>query len=487
MIRLSVLILSTMVLLAGCPPKKAPEPTTPESTAPKPRPMPESLPTPDFKAPKTETHTLSNGLKVVIASNHEVPLWDLRIAFNLGAHLDPDKHLGLAEISFAMMNEGAGERSSEEMSRALNQMASSIRATAYSDSASIQASGIKRNLEPTIALWADVLQKPQFSSEEWNILKPRWLAKLKNARRDPNAIARRVYNVPLYGNAYRGRIPMESHYNAIKPKDMKAFHRTWVGPENAIVIAGGDVTSDVLIPLLEKYIGKWKPKNIQRPTFDVQAQFPEQPTIFFVDSPGAAQTILRPMALTINRKHEDYFDFKMALDILGGTFTSRVNLNLREDKGYTYGARCFDTHRYGPSIMMCNTAVQTAVTGPAFNELQKELTEYASSRPGTEKELAYIKSFKVNGYPAKYETTDAMLGEQLTMWQFGLPEDWPETFLPNIEGTTLADSNAAFGKHWSLDRTIWLVVGDKETIWDVLQGTGIDIVELDTDGQPVGE
>ena len=137
--------------------------------------------------------------------------------------------------------------------------------------------------------------------------------------------------------------------------------------------------------------------------------------------------------------------------------------------------------------MMCNTAVQTAVTGPAFNELQKELTEYASTRPGTEKELAYIKSYKVNGYPAKYETTDAMLGEQLTMWQFGLPEDWPETFLPSIEGTTLADSNAAFGKHWSLDQTIWLVVGDKETIWDVLQGTGIDIVELDTDGQPVGE
>ena len=182
---------ASMILLAGCPPKTL-SPTESQSTAPTP-PDARSLPTPGSRR-QLETHTLSNGLKVIVASNHEVPLWDLRIA-NIGAHLDPDEHLGLAEISFAMMNEGAGERTSEEMSRALNQMASSIRATPIQMAQTFRLQAWKHNLEPTIALWADVLQT-QIQQRRMGHSQTA-LTSTKSERKDPNAIARRVYNVPF--------------------------------------------------------------------------------------------------------------------------------------------------------------------------------------------------------------------------------------------------------------------------------------------------
>ena len=174
------------------------------------------------------------------------------------------------------------------------------------------------------------------------------------------------------------------------------------------------------------------------------------------------------------------------MDILGGTFMSRVNMNLREDKGYSYGARCFDAHRFGPSIGMCNTSVQTAVTGPALSELKKELAEFVSTRPANGDELSYMKSSLVNKYPAKFETTSAMLNEQVMIWRYGLPEDWSETYLPKIESTELQGVNQAFKSQWSLDKTIWLVVGDKETIWGDLEGFGLEIIEIDVDGDRVG-
>lgn len=476
---------AAFLTLAGCPSKQPATEAAVEAT-PQPRAMPESLPTPDFKAPATEVRTLSNGLKVVVASNHEVPLWDVRITFNTGGYLDPKAKTGLAEITFSMMNEGAAYRSSEDISRDLKALASSVYASAGADGASVSASGIKRNLEATLDIWADVVRLPTFPQKEWEIKRPQWLAQLKNARKAPSSIANRVYNHLIYGDTYRGRIPMEADYNGISPKDMGAFHKRWVGPSNAIIIAGGDITADELVPMLEARLGSWNPKGVKTPTQDISASMSDTSVMYFVDSPGAAQSILRPITLIDSRTAEDYFDMKMAMDILGGTFMSRVNMNLREDKGYSYGARCFDAHRFGPSIGMCNTSVQTAVTGPALSELKKELAEFVSTRPANGDELSYMKSSLVNKYPAKFETTSAMLNEQVMIWRYGLPEDWSETYLPKIESTELEGVNQAFKNQWSLDKTIWLVVGDKETIWGDLEGFGLEIIEIDVDGHRVG-
>jgi zinc protease len=473
------------LVLTACPLKKNPAPTVTSSATP--REMPDALTAPAFKVPDIETATLSNGLKVMVASNHEVPLWDVRIAFNVGAHLDPVEKSGLAEITFAMMKEGAGKRSSEDIARDLKQMASRVSSGAASDGASVTASGIKRNLADTLDIWADVLRTPTFQSSEWDIMKPQWIAKINAAKKAPSGIANRVYNHLIYGDTYRGRIHSEADYTGLTTQDMRDFHARWVGPENAVIIAGGDITAEELVPLLEQRIGQWSPKTEVKPEPVVTSRLSGTPVLYFVDSPGAAQSVLRTLTVIGDRKAPDFFSLKLAIQVLGGTFMSRVNMNLREDKGYSYGARCFDSHRYGPAIGMCNTSVQTAVTGPAMDELRRELTEFVGERPATEEELSYMKSSEINGYPAKYETTDSLLNEQVTIWRYGLPQDWPERFLPGVNAVTLAGANEAFAKYWSPDRTIWLVVGDKESIWDSLKAFGLDIIELDTDGQPVGE
>ena len=481
--------LFTSLLLLGCGPKNPAAPSVNPVTVnePQPRPKAEPLPTPTLKTPELEVRTLSNGIQVIVATQSEVPLWDVRIAFAGGGYLDPDDKLGLAEITFSMLTKGAGKKSAEEISRTLKQMASSVSASASPDGASLRASGIKRNLEPTLDIWANVLRSPTFPQAEWDIEKPQWLAKIVNARKDPSSIARRVYNRVLYQDTYRGRLPMETDYKRITPKDMKTFYRKWVGPENAIIIAGGDITADELVPLLESKIGSWNPRRIEKPEVTVVSALPKTPAIVFVDSPGAAQSVIRPMTIIGDRTAEDYFHYRMGLDVVGGTFMSRVNMNLREDKGYTYGARCFSVFRHGPSIGMCNTQVQTKVTLPAFQELQKELKDMVSTRPATEKELAYFQASAINKYPAQFETTATVLNEQVNIWRYGLPDDWPSRFLPGVESTTLEQANSAFSKYWSPERTIWLVVGDKATIWSELQATGLEIREIDADGNPTGE
>jgi len=209
--------------------------------------------------------------------------------------------------------------------------------------------------------------------------------------------------------------------------------------------------------------------------------------MYVVDSPGAAQSILMPITVLGNRTDPDHYDLKMAIDSLGGSFMARVNMNLREEKGYSYGAYCFMINRYGPSIGACRTGVQTEVTGLAIIELQKELKEAVGTRPFTDKELGTTKDSTINSFPAKYETTASLLAEQMEIWLYNLPADWTEQTLPSIAATTTDGVNEALRTRWSPDRTLWLVVGDKTKIWPDLEKLNFEMIELDPDGRVVGE
>jgi zinc protease len=185
------------------------------------------------------------------------------------------------------------------------------------------------------------------------------------------------------------------------------------------------------------------------------------------------------------RHDEDYFPFLMANEVLGGHFTSRLNLNLREDKGYTYGARCFIGTWDGPGVWGCATSVQTEVTGPALTEMKKEILDAHGDRPIAPDELSYFTSMRVNAFPGGYETSAAILGEQITIWRYGLPADWPEQFLPGIRSVTVEAANQAFRDRVTPDHLIWVVVGDRAAVWDHLSAVGVEVVELDREGNPI--
>jgi zinc protease len=447
------------------------------------RTMPAPLPERPFTTPKTERRKLSNGLEVVVATNTEVPLVTLTLALRAGDYAAPKP--GMASAAFAMLDKGAGDLDAAAIARQLKGLASDLGAGAGDDGASVSLSSLRRNLEPTLDLFTKVVLDPTFPAEEWKLLQMQYVGAIRNARKDPTAIARRVQDRAFHGDAYRGRIPVEADYEALTPDDMKAWYKATVGPQNGIILVGGAITADEVVPMLEARLGAWKPEGVATPALPPPAAAPTADAVWFVDKPGAAQTVLQAMRVVGERTEPDWYPFNLGIDVLGGTFMSRLNMNLREDKGYTYGARCGTATRFGPSILSCSASVQTAVTGPSIVEMRKELTEILAARPITEDELAYMKSTRINQYPARFETPGALLGEQDAIWRYGLPEDWPERYLPAVEAVDVAGASAALQKRLTTGGTIWLVVGDKATIFPAVQEMGLPIVEIDADGRPV--
>jgi zinc protease len=475
-------------LLLACGPKPTPDatPAAPEAPAgPTAREVPGPLPARPFKMPAIQEATLSNGLRVRVVTNNEVPLWQARLLFKVGAYTDPKGKEGLHAVTLAMSDDGAAGKTSEVVSRTLKQLGGALYAAGGADSASITVSGPKRNLEPLLDLWSEAIRSPDFPEEEWSLLQEKLIAQLDADAENPTSIAAKVLDRLAWGDAYDGRQPTKASYKAITTAQMKTHRKNYLSPRHATLLVGGDVTLEELVPLLEARLGPWR-----NPAKDVPAAgavprpTPTVPTLFLVDKPGAAQTVLTSYLPIGSRTDEDYYALFMGNTVLGGAFTARLNMNLREDKGYTYGARCGFVHGVGPSLWTCSASVNTPVTTPALKELRSELQGILADRPVTEDELTFFRSFRVNAFQGEYETAGELLGSLAEMWLYDLPSDWLESYVPSIEATSLPQIQQALSTHLQTDRVSYVVVGDLAVIEPDLQTLGMPIVRLDRDGNP---
>jgi zinc protease len=473
-VSLSLLALALM----GCPKNGA---VNAGDVAP---PAPEPLEARPFNVPQTQEFTLSNGIPVVLLENHEVPLFSIQLVLGVGSYLDPEGQEGLASATFDMLNEGAGEMDAAEISRKLRLMGSSVGAGAGLDGSAISASGVVRNLDATLDIWSAVLRAPSFPAEDWEIMQRRKVANIEASRKDPNSVAGRVLYRLFYGDAYAGRSSSVESVSSIDTAGMRAFYEGYVGPAQATILVGGALTKEDVLPALEKAVGDWK-VDVEEGDLTVSVPAIESATMYFIDEPGAAQSVIQTAQTVGNRTDDDYFPFAMASRALGGSFVARVNMNLREDKGYTYGARCSAGYRHGPGMWSCSTSVRTDATGPSLVEIKKEIDEALDARPLTEDEIGAAKSSVTNSYPRQFETTGSLLGQQVTIQRYGLNPDWVASYVPNVRGVTADAANAAFQDRITPDQTIWLVVGDKETIFDDVVALGLPVVELDREGNPL--
>ena len=451
----------------------------------RPAPLPKPGPAARFELPSFERRTLSNGLPVVVATNREVPLWEVRVLFRVGGFADPVGKEGLASVTLDMMNEGAGELSAEDISRALKRLGSSLSTGADDDGSSISASGMKRSLAPTLDLLAQVLLNPTFPAQDWEVRKAQRIADLAASKEDPNGIASRVTPYLMYGNAYRGRMVTETSYNALTLDDMHEFQREQLGPQDAMIIVGGDLSADEVLPMLEARLAGWKSVAPAILTPDVALAKTEKPTMYLVDKPGAAQSIIRAFQPAPTRRDSDFYSMVVANEGFGGAFTSRINMNLREDKGYTYGARCSSAHRYGPSVWSCGASVQTAATGPSIVEVQREISAVLADRPLNPNEISFYRESIERSFPGKFESTGAILGEKASAWQYGLPDNWTDRYLPGIQAVTTETANATFKRWVSPGNLTWVVVGDLAVIRPDLDKLGLHLIDIDRDGQPI--
>jgi len=321
-------------------------------------------------------------------------------------------------------------------------------------------------------------------------LRARRRTQLLQQRDNANAIAGVVYASLLYGADHPYGHPLvgtETSLSAMTAEDVRNFYQTYYRPNNAALIVVGDVNPAQLIPKLETAFGAWK-AGAAPPAANVSAPpARDHAALYLVDKPGAAQSVIQIGQVGVARATPDYFPLLVLNSMLGGAFVSRINLNLREDKGYTYGARTAFDYRRGPGPFTASAGVFTNVTKESLVEFLKELRGIRGDQPVTEKELSYFRQSLIRSYPRSFETPEQIAGRLSDLVLYGLPDDYFNNYTAHVRAVTLADVTRVAKQYLDPSRMAFVVVGDRKVIEPGLRSLvdlGTTVTVLDTEGHP---
>ena len=454
--------------------------------------LPKPQADPSFKLPTIQRRKLSNGLEVLVVEQHELPVVNMNLVIKSGAGVDPANAPGLASFTADLMNQGTKTRSSIDLSNQLAAIGARLNVGAGWDATSANLLTLTRQLDRALDIYADTITNPAFATEEFKRARARRLVALQQQRDNANAIASVVYASLLYGHEHPYGHPLvgnEASLNALNEQDVRRFYETYYRPNNAALIVVGDVKPATIIPKLECAFAGWKRADVPSPV-NVNAPPPrDHATLYIVDKPGAAQSVIQIGQVGVARSTPDYFPLLVLNSMLGGAFVSRINLNLREDKGYTYGARTSFDYRRGPGPFTASAGVFTNVTKESVAEFMKELRGIRGEIPVTEKELNYFKQSLIRSYPRGFETPEQIAGRLTDVVLYGLPDDYFNNFIPHVRAVTLADVQRVANQYLDPAHMAILVVGDRKVIEPGLRSltdVGTTITLLDTEGRPAG-
>ncbi len=415
--------------------------------------------------PAIEKQELTNGLDVWIVEAHEVPLVQINLVVHTGSGDDPAGAFGLASLTAAMLDEGAGTRSALEIADEVDFLGAELGTTSSFDASAVRLNVPVRVLDRALPLMASVALGPTFPADELERLREERLTALLQARDDPAAVAAAAFPRVVYGDAHRygtGAVGTTATLAAFTAQQLAAFHAQSYRPSNATLIVVGDVTAAGVLPLLESAFGEWQaddgPARAAVPT--APRQRARQVTI--VDMPGAEQSQIRVGTIGVARATPDYFALQVLNTVLGGSFTSRLNQNLRETHGYAYGANSRFDMRLSPGPFAAAAGVQTDKTAESLTEIFKELD--AILEPIGDEELAKAKNYLSLRFPGDFETIGDLAAnlEQLAIYE--LPEAYYAGYTAAIRGVTAAMVRRAAAAHIEPGRLAVLVVGDRARI-----------------------
>jgi predicted Zn-dependent peptidase len=428
---------------------------------------PEPGPAPTLKPPAVQKQRLSNGLAVWLVEQHEVPVVQVNLLVASGSADDPPGKFGAANLMASMLMEGAGSRSSLELADAVDFLGADLNATNGSDSTAVRLHTPVARLAEALPLMADVTQRPTFADADLERLRQQRLTSILQARDDPGTIGALAYARVLFGPAHRyGTATMGTAQTlrAFTSSDLRAFYAATFRPDNATLIVVGDVTVASVMPLLERAFGGWKPAAGGPVSHVKQPAAPQrrERAVYLVDKPGAPQSQIRIGTIGVARSTPDYFPLTVMNTILGGSFSSRLNLNLRETHGYTYGAQSFYDMRLEPGAFTAFAGVQTDKTADALKEFFNEFAGIAKPVPADE--LLRAKNYIALSLPSDFETTAAIsrkLEEELV---YQLPDDYFATYEDKIAAVTTADVQRMAAQYITPDRMAVVIVGDRQKI-----------------------
>lgn len=431
---------------------------------------PQPGPAREYHFPKFERRLLSNGLTLLVAPTHSLPIVTVLAIVDAGAVAEPAGQEGVAELTAHALNEGTPKYDGEALTDYLEQLGTSVGGAADWDSASLAMTVLRDNLENAFVHFAEVLITPTFPVTAIERLKAERLAELMQIESEPRELADEKFDEYIYDTTSRFRSPLGGTAESVKSltrNEVVAFHADRYQPSATTLIIVGDVDVDAVEGIVAGTLDGWHGKTVPS-TMAVDKPDRVTRAVRIVRKADAPQSEVRIGHVGVPRTHPDYFSITVMNAVLGGLFSSRINLNLREAHGYTYGASsAFDWRREaGPFVV--GTAVASDVTVPAIQETLKEI-DRMRSEPISDSELSLATSYLEGVFPIRYETTAAIAAALATLTIYGLPEDWYDTYRARMGAVTINDVLQAARTHVRPESLQVVIVGDAEAIREPLE------------------
>lgn len=432
---------------------------------------------PHYQFPRIERRTLSTGLRVWTVEHRAVPLISVLVLIRRGAAADPAGGEGLAAIVGDLLDEGAADLDALALHEALGRIGAQLDTEVGSDATLLGLTVLSRFADRGLGLLASMICQPRMDVRDFERVRDLRLNRLVQIRDMPPALADRAFTELIYPNHPYGHLSIgtEPALRSLRLDDVQRFHAEAYVPSNVTVIAAGDATHAELATLVNRGFGAWRPRDGSAAPADIVPGLPAPPStrLALLHKPEAKQSELRLGHMSVRRSHPDYQRLLVLNMVLGGQFVSRINMNLREDKGYTYGARTGFDARRGPGPFLLQASVQSEATGDAIREAIGEIEAIRGTRPVTAKELEIGRAALTRGYPRNFETAEQIARAAAQMALHDLPDDYYSTFVPQLLAIDETQVTAAAERHLNPSRLLTVVVGDRERIDGSVSGLGL--------------
>ena len=447
---------------------------------------------PALKFPALQRAKLDNGTTVVLAERHEVPVVQMSYEFQGGYASDTGKKLGTASFAMGMLDEGAGDLDALGFKARAEGLGANLGSGAALDGSNAYLSALKSNLDASVDLFADMLRAPRFDQKDIDRVKATWIANIAQEKVQPQSVALRVLPPLLYGEGHPYAMPLtgsgtEQAIASLTREDLVGYQNTWLRPEGATILVVGDTTLAEIVPVLNKHFGDWKAQAAPaKPSVLPVVSRPSQARVYLIDQPGAVQANIMAGELMPSTRDPGAVKLEMSNDVLGGSFTSRLNMNLREDKHWSYGARTMLLGAQGQRPWIAMAPVQIDKTADSMKEMQREFSEYGSGKvPATQDEVTKVINNEVRSLPGAYETASSVMNTIGGIVRYGRPDNWVQVRNAEVQAFTPAQAAEA-AKAIDPSQLVWVVVGDLSKIEAPVRALNLgEVVILNADGKPV--
>ena len=436
-----------------------------------------------YSFPKIQSAVLDNGSKLVLAERNDLPLVNLEVVFNKGWAIESNEQQGLANFTMSMMDEGTKKYSSLDFAEAQERLGSGIGYGSSIDTTYASLSSMKVNLEATLDLFKEGLLNPIFPQAELDKVKKRWLDSIDQQLNNPGSVANRKIRGLVYGEGHpyakESSSGLKETVEQFTREDLIQMHSLLTNPSDSTFIVTGDISLNEATELLNKKFNDWTSQASDINPIDLfTVEDQSEPRVFLIDKPGAIQSYILAAQLLPPTNSDDDILIDYMNYAIAGSFTSRINMNLREDKSWSYGVRTSTAYSQGQRLMRMTAPVQTDKTAPAILEVLREYNQYVNDSPITADELSKIKNARTLRLPGQYETLGALLGGMEDIVKYNRDFDYLDTIADKRNAILLEDVRSASKKYLDTNKWTWVIVGDLEQIESPVRELNIGKVEI---------